>query len=108
MKLNKLRNNDEVTEEYFVNHPDEIDDFVTECFEEYCLDGDSAALLSQLRIIARVKGVSTIADKVGITRQGVQKALSGKGNPRFDNITAIMGAMGYQLLPHPIPLHPNI
>jgi len=106
MKTNNLRTLEEVTKEYFVTHPDEIDSFVKECFEEYSLDGDSAALLSQLRIIARVKGVSSIADKVGITRQGVQKALSGKGNPRFDNITAILGAMGYQLLPQPIALQP--
>ncbi|MEZ4865445.1 MAG: hypothetical protein R3C14_29315 [Caldilineaceae bacterium] len=35
-----------------------------------------------------------------MTRQGVQKALSANGNPRLDNINAIMRAIGYQLLPH--------
>jgi len=35
-----------------------------------------------------------------MTRQGLQKALSAKGNPRLDNINAIMQAMGYHLLPH--------
>ena len=89
----------EVTEEYFINHPEEIDDFLQESFAEYAKDGDSAALLSQLRIIARVKGVSALADEVGITRQGLQKALSARGNPRLDNINAIMQAMGYSLMP---------
>lgn len=89
----------EVTEEYFTNHPEEIEEFLQECFAEYARDGDSATLLSQLRIIARVKGITSIADKAGITRQGLQKALSAKGNPRLDNINAIMHAMGYSLMP---------
>jgi HTH-type transcriptional regulator / antitoxin HigA len=91
---------DEVTFEYFTQHPEEIDDFLQEVFTDYAEDGDSATLLSALRIVARVKGVSTIAEEVGMTRQGLQKALSTKGNPRLDNINAIMRAMGYQLLPH--------
>lgn len=89
----------EVTEEYFTNHPEEIDDFLQEIFAEYAEDGDSATLLSQLRILARVKGVATLADEVGITRQGLQKALSANGNPRLDTIHAIMQAMGYSLMP---------
>jgi probable addiction module antidote protein len=56
-------------------------------------------LLSSLRIIARVKGITSIAAEIGMTRQGLQKALSAKGNPRLDNINAIMQAMGYHLLP---------
>ncbi len=87
------------TEEYFSKHPEEIDDFMTESFAEYAKDGDNAALLSQLRVIARVKGISAIASKAGISRQGLQKALSSKGNPRLDNINAIMHAMGYSLMP---------
>ena len=41
-----------------------------------------------------------MAEEVGMTRQGLQKALSAKGNPRLDNINAIMKAMGYKLMPH--------
>jgi probable addiction module antidote protein len=95
----KGRTLQQYTEQYFNNHPEEIDDFVRESFEEYARDGNSSALLSQLRVIARVKGISSIADEVGLTRQGLQKALSAKGNPRLDNINSIMVAMGYQLMP---------
>lgn len=35
----------------------------------------------------------------------LQKALSARGNPRLDNISAIMRAMGYQLLPQRIEQH---
>jgi probable addiction module antidote protein len=100
--MNDYRTLEDVTAEYFAQHPEEIDAFLTEAFTDYAQDGDSAALLSSLRIIARVKGISTMAAEVGMTRQGLQKALSAKGNPRLDNINAIMQAMGYQLLPHPL------
>lgn len=92
----------DVTVEYFTNHPGEIDDFLAEIFADYAENGDSAVLLSALRIIARVKGVSAMAAEVGMTRQGLQKALSANGNPRLDNINAIMRAMGYQLMPQPL------
>ena len=95
----KHRTLEQVTEAYFTQHPEELDRFLKESFADYAKDGDSAALLSQLRVIARVKGISAIAEEVGMTRQGLQKALSVKGNPRLDNIQAIMQAMGYQLMP---------
>ncbi len=92
----------EVTEEYLNEHPDEIDAFLTEIFADYAEDSDSAALLSALRVIARVKGITSMASEVGMSRQGLQKALSSKGNPRLDNINSIMHAMGYQLMPLPL------
>ena len=100
--MTNYRTLDDVTVEYFTQHPEEIDNFLNETFADYALDGDSAALLSALRIIARVKGISQLAEDIGMSRQGLQKALSAKGNPRLDNINAIMKAMGYQLMPHPL------
>ena len=100
--MREYRTLDDVTVEYFVQHPEEIEPFLNESFADYALDGDSATLLAALRVIARVKGISSMAEEIGLTRQGLQKALSAKGNPRLDNISAIMRAMGYQLLPHQI------
>jgi probable addiction module antidote protein len=90
----------DVTVEYFTQHPDEIGAFLVEIFADYAVDGDSAALLSALRVIARVRGISTMAAEIGMSRQGLQKAISARGNPRLDAINAIMRAMGYQLIPH--------
>ncbi|MFO7683674.1 MAG: addiction module antidote protein, partial [Chloroflexota bacterium] len=86
--MTDYRTLNDVTVEYFTQHPKEIDTFLNETFAVYAEDGDSTALLSALRIIARVKGISTMAEEVGMTRQGLQKALSAKGNPRLDNINA--------------------
>ena len=90
---------DDITEEYLRDHPDEIDDFITELFEEYAQDGDIATLLSCLRVVSRVKGVTNIAETSGMSRKGVQKALSENGNPKFESVNSILHAMGYRLAP---------
>ena len=74
------------------------------CFEEDAKDGAISALLSSLRMVARVKGISMLAEEIGMTRNGVQKALSEDGNPRFENINAIMQAMGYRLIPEKLEM----
>lgn len=99
MAKRTLRTRDNVSEEYYRNHPTEIEEYLKMCFEEYAKDGSTAALLSSLRMMARGKGISTLAEETGMTRNGVQKALSEGGNPRFENITAIMQALGYRLAP---------
>ncbi len=102
--MNDYRSLDEISVEYFTKHPEEVDVFLSEIFDDYARDGDSAALLSALRVVARVKGVSAMAEEIGMTRQGLQKALSARGNPRLDSINAIMRAMGYRLAPQPLDL----
>jgi len=84
----------EYEEDYFRKNPDEIDDYLKEVFDEYAEDGNTPALLSSLRVISRVKGISEISRETGITRNGIQKALSEEGNPRLESINAIMHAMG--------------
>ena len=102
--MRKFRTLDELEADYFWKHPDEIDSYVNEIFEEYAVDGNSTALLASLRIIAQVKGITALASETGMTRQGIQKALSSKGNPRLDNINSIMQALGYRLAPQKIEI----
>jgi len=90
----------DMIEEYLLDHPDEIDDYITMIFEEYAQDGDAATLLASLRIIGRIKGVSQVAECSGMSRKGVQKALSEDGHPKFESVNAILHAMGYWLAPH--------
>lgn len=99
-----LRNFEQVEEEYYREHPDEIESYLKVCFEEYTKDGATSALLSSLRMVARVKGISVVAEETGMSPNGAQKALSEDGNPRFENINAIMQAMGYRLIPEKLEL----
>ncbi len=89
----------DVEESYFHEHPEEIDDYIDILFEEYAKDGDTGALLSSLRVLARVKGLTRLAEEAGMSRKGLQKALSEEGNPEFASVNAILHAMGYKLMP---------
>ena len=93
----------EVEEQYLRDHPEEVDDYITVLFDEYAESGDTAALLSPLRVVSRIKGVSRVAEVSGLSRKGVQKALSENGNPQFSSVNAIMHAMGYRLTPQKLP-----
>jgi DNA-binding phage protein len=83
--MRNYRTIDDITEGYLRDHSDEIDDYITELFEEYALDEDTSTLLSSLRVISRVKGV--------------QEAFPLEGNPKFESVNAILHAMGYWLAP---------
>jgi probable addiction module antidote protein len=101
--MSNYRTIGEVEEQYLRDHPDEVDDYMTVLFDEYAESGDTAALLSSLRVVSRVKGVSRIAEISGLSRKGLQKALSENGNPQFGSVNAIMHAMGYRLAPQKLP-----
>lgn len=94
----------EIEEEYFQKHPEEIDDYIAIIFEEYARDGETGALLSSLRRVSRAKGVTATAEAAGLSRKGLQKALSEKGNPKFESVNAIMHAIGYRLTPEKLEL----
>jgi len=106
MTKRTYRTLDDIESDYFSKHPDEIDVYIDEIFDEYAQTADTAALLASLRTIVKVKGITDIASQIGITRQGLQKALSSKGNPRLENINAIMQAIGYKLMPQKLQHHP--
>ena len=63
----KYRTLDEVSQEYYRDHPDEIDNFLTEIFAAFAEDGNTPALLASLRVVRRVKGVSVIARAADFT-----------------------------------------
>jgi DNA-binding phage protein len=96
--MRKYRTFDRVEEEYYREHPEEIDSFLTITFEEYAKDNDTGALLSALLMISRVKGVTT-PEAAEISQKKLQKALSDPEKPLFENVSAMLGAIGYQIVP---------
>lgn len=106
--MSSYRTIGEVEEQYLRDHPEEVDDYISILFDEYAETGDTAALLSSLRVVSRVKGVSRIAETSGLSRKGLQKALSENGNPQFGSVNAILHAMGYRLTPQKIQDSPRV
>ena len=60
--MSRYRTIGEVEEEYLRNHPEEVDDYIAVLFDEYAESGDTAALMTSLRVVSRVKGVSRIGN----------------------------------------------
>ena len=60
--------------------------------------GDDPAFIAQaLGAIARSGNVSELARRVGMSREGLYKALSADGNPSFATIMKVAKALGLKL-----------
>ena len=60
--------------------------------------GDDAAFIAKaLGDVARSRGMSQTARDVGITREGLYKALSVDGNPSFATVLKVLGTLGLRL-----------
>lgn len=97
MKYKNFATLDEVEERYLLSNPKQIDAYLEHLFEELAEDGDVKATLASLRVIAKVKGMSETAKQIGMTRQGLQKALSPKGNPSIATFSKVLSSFGYRL-----------
>lgn len=60
-------------------------------------DGDTDELLRTLGHIARAKGMAVIAERAGLGRESLYKALTPGAKPRFNTIMRVIKAMGVRL-----------
>ena len=69
---------------------------------EACMDeaeDDPAFIAQALGTIARARGMSLLAKKTGLTREGLYKALSKDSNPSFGTVLKVMRALGLKFRP---------
>ncbi|ELB7322678.1 putative addiction module antidote protein [Enterobacter hormaechei] len=59
--------------------------------------GDSAYIAKALGVIARAKGMSTISQQMGLSREQLYRSFSDKGNPTLKTTLAVMKALGLGL-----------
>ena len=61
-------------------------------------NGDNPALIARaLGAVARAHNMSQLAREVGMSREGLNKALSGAGNPTLATILKVSKALGLRL-----------
>lgn len=58
---------------------------------------DPSAIAQALGTIARARNMSQLARDVGLSRQGLHKALSSEGNPSFGTVLRIAQALGLKV-----------
>ncbi len=60
--------------------------------------GDDPAFVTRaLGAVARARNMSRLAGEVGMSREGLYKALSGEGNPSFATVMKVARALGLKL-----------
>lgn len=72
-----------------------------EAWEEYLNatgeDGTASEIAYALGVIARAQNMTKLAEKTGLSRQALYKALSGEGNPEFATIMKVAEALGLKI-----------
>ena len=69
--------------------------YVQACAEED--PGDGSLIRAALNDVARAGNMSSLARDIGMSREGLYKALSERGNPTFATVMRITRALGMQL-----------
>lgn len=69
---------------------------------DFLAEGNPAMIAEALGIAARAKGMTEVANKTGINRESLYKALRGNSQPRLDTIMKVLKAFGLKLVAQPI------
>jgi len=77
----------------YIKTPDDAIACIQAALEEVGPECVKAAL----RAIADSEGVSALARKTGLNRQGLYRALSEEGDPKLSTLNAILDALGLRL-----------
>ncbi|HCS39201.1 MAG TPA: putative addiction module antidote protein [Anaerolineaceae bacterium] len=79
-----------------VEHLETTEDMVA-YLETALEDGDPALISAVLGDLARAKGMTEIAEKTGLGRTSLYKALSPEGHPEFETVLRVINALGLKL-----------
>ena len=74
---------------------EDIRDYLDACTDED--PGDGRLIRAALSDIARAKNMTLLAREVGMSREGLYKALSPKGNPSFATVLKVSRSLGLHL-----------
>lgn len=72
-------------------------EYLRAAMEQTDAEGGRAALLSALRHVAEAQGMAQVAERAGIQRESLYRALSPKGNPTLKTLVAVLDAAGLRL-----------
>lgn len=78
----------------YLDSPEMVREYLSVMLEENGIDG----LKRALNDVARAKGMTEIANQIGVSRASLYKSLSDDGNPRFETIAKIIDALGCKLV----------
>jgi len=79
----------------YLDTPEGIEAYLEDAFAS----GDPGEITDALGVVARAVGMTQLADRTGLSRPALYKALSRDGNPEFATIVKVASALGFKLSP---------
>lgn len=73
------------------------DEMISEYLSTVLEEGDSSDVVIAIGHVAKAIGMTKIAEKTGLSRPSLYKALSEDSKPQFDTIVKVLRAIGGQL-----------
>src|SRR5690242_14398534 len=81
----------------YLDSPEMIAAYLTEAFEA----DDPAAIAMAIGAVARSQGMSAVAEKAGLSRENLYRALGGDAKPEFATVLKVLRTMGIDLIAQP-------
>ncbi|MGY5846532.1 addiction module antidote protein [Salegentibacter sp. HM20] len=78
------------------------DEMIAEYLNTVLEDGDSSDLIVAIGHIAKAIGMTKIAEKTGMSRSSLYKALTVGAKPQFETIFKVLKAIGGQIKVKPL------
>src|SRR4051812_31757844 len=69
--------------------------------------GDLPFILDAINVVARAEGMGAIAERAGVGRNSLYKALRADANPEFKTILRVVEALGIRLTARPTQAAPE-
>lgn len=100
-KSDKLKQTDRPHGEIVVGplkaDPAFADEYLAAALQEADQLGGQQGLLLALRYVAEAQGMAVVANRAGIPRESLYRALGPRGNPTIKTFIAVLNASGLQL-----------
>jgi probable addiction module antidote protein len=78
----------------YLDSPEMIAAYLTEALES----NDQALIAKAIGNVARAQGMTEVAEKAGVSRENLYRALGGDVKPEFDTIMKVLHALGMNLV----------
>lgn len=89
------RTHNEATIELLRSDPEFASDYLRAALDELDMEGGEVAFLATLRHIVEARGgFAGIAEKAGLSRESLYRALSPRGNPTLKTVKSVVNAAG--------------
>lgn len=78
----------------YLDSPEMVAAYLTEAFES----DDASAIAMAIGAVARSHGMSAVAEKAGLSRENLYRALGGEAKPEFGTVIRVLHALGIDLI----------